>query len=185
MWSIPPVSCVVISPLIALMQDQAASMREIGVEAAFFNSSLTYDAQQDVKRRAARGDLQLLYLSPERAVRQDLLEWLQQIPIGFQRVAVLKELRLGGLQRRYQLRKIDQEIAAAEIDATAIHLLPAPAHANIACGGNKGQLFGLWTLKPRNIQVHAKERAPRQRRRLGSVSCRAARHAESMVQEYV
>jgi ATP-dependent DNA helicase RecQ len=76
-------TCVVISPLIALMQDQAASMREIGIEAAFFNSSLKYAEQQDVKRRAASGELQLLYLSPERAVRPDVLEWLQQVPVGF------------------------------------------------------------------------------------------------------
>src|SRR5262249_58985501 len=76
-------TCVVISPLIALMQDQAASMQEIGIEAAFFNSSLKYGEQQEVKRRASSGKLQLLYLSPERAVRPDVLEWLAHVPIGF------------------------------------------------------------------------------------------------------
>jgi ATP-dependent DNA helicase RecQ len=76
-------TCVVISPLIALMQDQAASLREMGIDAAFFNSTLNYAQQQEVKRSAALGHLQLLYLSPERAVRADVLEWLRTVPVGF------------------------------------------------------------------------------------------------------
>ncbi|HEV8493416.1 MAG TPA: DEAD/DEAH box helicase, partial [Candidatus Angelobacter sp.] len=58
-------TCVVISPLIALMQDQAAQMREIGVSAAFLNSTLNYAGQREVMQRAAAGQLHLLYLSPE------------------------------------------------------------------------------------------------------------------------
>ena len=76
-------TCVVISPLIALMQDQAASLREMGIEAAFFNSTLGYPEQQKVKRLAASGAFQLLYLSPERAVRADVIEWLRTVPVGF------------------------------------------------------------------------------------------------------
>jgi ATP-dependent DNA helicase RecQ len=75
--------CVVVSPLIALMQDQAASMREIGIEAAFLNSTLDADRLRDVKRRAARGEFHLLYISPERIVREDMLAWLKTLPIGF------------------------------------------------------------------------------------------------------
>lgn len=76
-------TCVVVSPLIALMQDQAASMREIGIEAAFLNSSLDADGLRDVKRRAARGEFHLLYVSPERIVREDMLAWLTTLPVGF------------------------------------------------------------------------------------------------------
>ena len=76
-------TCVVISPLIALMQDQAASMREIGIDAAFFNSTLKPNEQREVQRRAAAGGYQLVYLSPERAVRADVLEWLRHVPVGF------------------------------------------------------------------------------------------------------
>jgi ATP-dependent DNA helicase RecQ len=76
-------TCVVISPLIALMQDQAVQMREIGVSAAFLNSTLNYAGQQEVMRRAAAGELRLLYLSPERLVRDDVLEWLKKVPVGF------------------------------------------------------------------------------------------------------
>jgi ATP-dependent DNA helicase RecQ len=76
-------TCVVVSPLIALMQDQAASMREIGIEAAFLNSTLDPAAQREIKQRAARGELHLLYISPERIVREDILAWLKTLPIGF------------------------------------------------------------------------------------------------------
>jgi len=76
-------TCMVISPLIALMQDQAAGLHEIGIEAAFFNSSLTPAEQNDVRRRASAGQLRLLYLSPERIVRPDVLDWLARLPISF------------------------------------------------------------------------------------------------------
>ena len=74
---------VVVSPLIALMQDQAASMREIGVEAAFLNSSVAPRDLTGIMRRAEKGEFHLLYISPERIVRDDVLEWLARIPVGF------------------------------------------------------------------------------------------------------
>ena len=76
-------TCVVISPLIALMQDQAASMREIGIPVGFLNSTLDSAETREVKRRATSGELRLLYLSPERVVRPEVLEWLRKVPIGF------------------------------------------------------------------------------------------------------
>jgi len=76
-------TCVVISPLIALMQDQAAGLREIGVEAAFLNSSLDSGEMRETMLRAQRGEYRLLYLSPERIVREDMLTWLARVPIGF------------------------------------------------------------------------------------------------------
>ena len=74
---------VVVSPLIALMQDQAASMREIGISAAFLNSTLDASDVRDVKQQAQSGQLQLLYLSPERIVREEVLNWLKRVPVGF------------------------------------------------------------------------------------------------------
>lgn len=57
---------LVVSPLIALMQDQVASLREVGVKAAFLNSSLAPDEQQRIIERLRLGELDLLYLAPER-----------------------------------------------------------------------------------------------------------------------
>ncbi len=75
--------CVVVSPLIALMQDQAAQLLEAGIPAAVLNSSIDYGSQRDIMRQAERGELRLLYLSPERLVRDDALEWLKGVPLGF------------------------------------------------------------------------------------------------------
>ena len=57
---------VVISPLIALMQDQVAALQQLGVRAAFLNSTLTLDDVRRIEGELQRGELQLLYLAPER-----------------------------------------------------------------------------------------------------------------------
>jgi ATP-dependent DNA helicase RecQ len=59
---------LVISPLIALMQDQVRALREVGVDADFLNSSQTQEQQREVIRRLQQGSLQLLYVAPERLV---------------------------------------------------------------------------------------------------------------------
>ena len=76
-------TAVVVSPLIALMQDQAASLREIGISAAFVNSTLAAASVSEVQRRAAHGDYRLVYISPERAVREDTLAWISRLPLAF------------------------------------------------------------------------------------------------------
>ena len=74
---------VVISPLIALMQDQVAQLADMGIPAAVLNSSQPAEEQRNVMRAAAQGAFRLLYLSPERLARQDTIAWLQQVPLAF------------------------------------------------------------------------------------------------------
>ena len=57
---------IVISPLIALMHDQVGALHEAGVDAAFLNSTLSYDEAQDVEFRLQTGAITLLYAAPER-----------------------------------------------------------------------------------------------------------------------
>ncbi len=57
---------IVVSPLIALMHDQVGALHEAGVEAAFLNSTLDWDATQDVEFRLQTGAITLLYVAPER-----------------------------------------------------------------------------------------------------------------------
>ncbi|MFD3443743.1 DNA helicase RecQ [Microbacteriaceae bacterium 4G12] len=59
---------VVISPLIALMQDQVDALRAVGVRAEFLNSTQSLDEVRDVERRLLAGELDLLYLAPERLI---------------------------------------------------------------------------------------------------------------------
>ncbi|WP_105437489.1 DNA helicase RecQ [Neorhizobium sp. T25_13] len=59
---------IVVSPLIALMRDQVEALKQLGVRAAALNSSLTREEFVDVRRAIANGDLDLLYVTPERIV---------------------------------------------------------------------------------------------------------------------
>ena len=67
---------VVVSPLIALMQDQVAALEELGVRAAFLNSTLSGAQAAEVERRTQRGELDLLYVAPERLLTGRCLEVL-------------------------------------------------------------------------------------------------------------
>jgi ATP-dependent DNA helicase RecQ len=60
--------CVVVSPLIALMHDQVGALSEVGVPAAYLNSSLSYDEAERVERALVNGELALLYAAPERVI---------------------------------------------------------------------------------------------------------------------
>ena len=62
---------VVVSPLIALMQDQVAQLQELGVPAAFLNSTLDYDSYLRTAGRVRSGEIKLLYTSPETLVRPE------------------------------------------------------------------------------------------------------------------
>ncbi|MBZ5651021.1 MAG: RecQ family ATP-dependent DNA helicase [Acidobacteriia bacterium] len=76
-------TAIVISPLIALMQDQAAQLAQMGIPAAVLNSSLPSEKQAQVIRKATGGEYRLLYLSPERLACADTISWLQRVPIAF------------------------------------------------------------------------------------------------------
>jgi ATP-dependent DNA helicase RecQ len=74
---------IVVSPLIALMQDQVAQLTQMGIPSALLNSSLTPDVQSWVSRKAIEGAYRLLYLSPERLAREDTIGWLRRVPVSF------------------------------------------------------------------------------------------------------
>src|SRR5271166_1130025 len=66
---------IVVSPLIALMQDQVAQLTQMGIASALLNSTLAGDAQTRVLKKAIEGAYRLLYLSPERLAREDTVGW--------------------------------------------------------------------------------------------------------------
>lgn len=76
-------TAIVVSPLIALMQDQVAQLTQIGIPAAILNSSIVREEQIQITREACAGKYRLLYVSPERLARPDTLEWMQRVPISF------------------------------------------------------------------------------------------------------
>src|SRR5438309_7470461 len=78
-----PRTVVVVSPLIALMQDQVAQLEQMGIRAGFLNSSLSHEARSLVLRRARQGHYRLLYLSPERIALDGTPAWLGRVPVSF------------------------------------------------------------------------------------------------------
>jgi ATP-dependent DNA helicase RecQ len=75
-------TAIVVSPLIALMQDQVEALRQLGVRASFLNSSLDAGAASDVERALLAGDLDLLYVAPERLLTPRFLSLLDRSPIA-------------------------------------------------------------------------------------------------------
>jgi ATP-dependent DNA helicase RecQ len=76
-------TAVVISPLIALMQDQATQLAQMGIPAAVLNSTMNEAEQNKVMSKAREGAYRLLYVSPERVARGDTIGWMQQVPVTF------------------------------------------------------------------------------------------------------
>ncbi len=77
-----PGTGIVVSPLIALMQDQVAALAELGIAAEFLNSSLDGHDQARVERRFLAGDLDLLYVAPERLLTERFLDLLGRVPLA-------------------------------------------------------------------------------------------------------
>ncbi|MBI1772618.1 MAG: RecQ family ATP-dependent DNA helicase, partial [Burkholderiales bacterium] len=73
---------IVVSPLIALMQDQVDALAEVGVRAAFLNSTQSFDEILAVEKKMREGDIDLVYIAPERLLTQRCLELLQVVNIA-------------------------------------------------------------------------------------------------------
>jgi ATP-dependent DNA helicase RecQ len=75
-------TAIVVSPLIALMQDQVDALREAGVAAAYLNSSLGAEDQREVERQLLAGELNLLYVAPERLLTGRFLGLLERTEVA-------------------------------------------------------------------------------------------------------
>lgn len=73
---------LVVSPLIALMEDQVRALRELGVDAAYINSSLDAEEQREVIDRLKSGELSLLYIAPERLMQPHTLGLLGGVQLS-------------------------------------------------------------------------------------------------------
>jgi ATP-dependent DNA helicase RecQ len=73
---------VVVSPLIALMQDQVMALQQLGVKAQALHSAMDWQTQQHIEQQALNGELDLLYVSPERLLTQRCLDMLKAVEIS-------------------------------------------------------------------------------------------------------
>ena len=73
---------IIISPLIALMQDQVGAMQQLGVKAAFLNSTLSHREQNELEQQLLSGQLDLLYIAPERLIKPYTLDLLSRCELA-------------------------------------------------------------------------------------------------------
>lgn len=76
-------TAVVVSPLISLMQDQVDALRECGVPAARIDSSISYQEQKSIVSCVAGGSIRILYVSPERILTPNFVEFLSKVRLTF------------------------------------------------------------------------------------------------------
>ncbi|HEX9110462.1 MAG TPA: RecQ family ATP-dependent DNA helicase, partial [Terriglobales bacterium] len=119
-------TAVIVSPLIALMQDQAAQLAQMGIPAAAINSFQNSSERGRVMANARRGDYRLLYLSPERLAAENTFDWLASVPVGFFAVDEAHCISEWGHEFRPEYRQLsrlrtrfpDRPIAAFTASAT-------------------------------------------------------------------
>ena len=75
-------TAIVVSPLIALMRDQVEALKQAGVSAAFLNSSQSWEDAKGVRQQLRSGQLDLLYVTPERVLMPEFAQLLQQTTIA-------------------------------------------------------------------------------------------------------
>jgi ATP-dependent DNA helicase RecQ len=73
---------IVVSPLIALMQDQVSALRQLGVRAAALNSSVAYGEVVEVERQMRAGEIDMVYVAPERLMTESFLTQLERCPLA-------------------------------------------------------------------------------------------------------
>lgn len=73
---------IVVSPLIALMEDQVSALRELGVNAGFLNSTLDHDTTWHTENAIRNGELELVYIAPERLIQERTLALLKDTQIA-------------------------------------------------------------------------------------------------------
>ena len=73
---------IIVSPLIALMQDQVTSLRQLGVNAAYLNSTLDAQTASEIEQKLLNNQIDLLYIAPERLMTERFLSLLDKAPIA-------------------------------------------------------------------------------------------------------
>lgn len=140
---------IVVSPLVALMQDQVAALRLAGVAADTINSSIERDANVAAWRRVASGQTRLLYLAPERLMTERMLDALARLDVSLIAIDEAHCISQWGpaFRREYedlsQLRGIFPDVPIIAVTATADETTRADIETRLFGGRVETQVLGF------------------------------------------
>jgi len=140
---------IVVSPLVALMQDQVAALRLAGVAADTINSSLDREANVAAWRRVASGQTRLLYLAPERLMTERMLEALSRLDVSLIAIDEAHCISQWGpaFRREYEdlsrLRGVFPQVPIIALTATADEATRADIEARLFAGGAETLVLGF------------------------------------------
>ncbi|MBZ9893015.1 DNA helicase RecQ [Mesorhizobium sp. BR1-1-6] len=140
---------IVVSPLVALMQDQVAALRLAGVSADTINSSIEREANVAAWRRVASGQTRLLYLAPERLMTERMLEALAKLDVSLIAVDEAHCISQWGpaFRREYEdlsrLRSIFPQVPIIALTATADEATRTDIEARLFAGRAETVVLGF------------------------------------------
>ena len=157
---------IVVSPLISLMKDQVQALKSNGIKADFFNSSISVEEENEVITKAIHGDLQLLYLSPEKLISVSNT-WLKQLNIKLVAIDEAHCVSMWGHDFRPEytqlkvFRKSLPQVPFVALTATADKSARKDIEKQL--GLNNAKLF-ISSFDRKNLSIEVRGQVPKKRK---------------------
>ena len=171
-------TAVVISPLIALMQDQVAQLQQVGISAAFVNSSQPFAEREEIIRQATRAEHRLLYLSPESVAQNTTLDPLSKVPVSFFAIDEAHCISEWGHEFRPEYRELNRlriRFPNCHVAAFTASATQRVRHDIIQQLGLRNPFRHIASFHRKNLRYIAKQTNSKNQ---GALLLRAGHHAE-------